>query len=124
MPAPGDLDARVYQRIMPTTAAQQEMIERQLIARGIRDAAVLRAMAEVPREAFVPHELVEFAYADTPLPIDESQTISHPYVVALMLEALDLVITVDSSVLHLAGAMGIPTLGMIPRPHERRWGLR
>jgi protein-L-isoaspartate(D-aspartate) O-methyltransferase len=66
------------------------MIERQLKARGIRDAAVLRAMAEVPREEFVPHALVEFAYEDTPLPIDEQQTISQPYIVALMLEALEL----------------------------------
>ena len=78
---------------MPQTQAstvQQEMIERQLIARGIRNPHVLRAMAEVPREAFVPQGLVEFAYEDTPLPIDESQTISQPYVVALMLEALEL----------------------------------
>ena len=77
---------------MPTAgnSAQQEMVERQLVARGIRTSAVLRAMEEVPREAFVPHELVEFAYADTPLPIDEAQTISQPYIVALMLEALEL----------------------------------
>src|SRR2546423_5095919 len=77
---------------MPTAGnpAQQEMVERQLMARGIRNPAVLRAMAEVPREEFVPHELVEFAYADTPLPIDEAQTISQPYIVALMLEALEI----------------------------------
>src|SRR5256885_9288058 len=86
-----DRGARVYQLIMPATnATQQEMVERQLMARGIRDEAVLHAMTEVPREAFVPHELVEFAYADTPLPIDESQTISQPYIVALMLESLEL----------------------------------
>src|SRR5256885_641262 len=86
-----DRGARVYQLIMPATnATQQEMVERQLMARGIRDEAVLHAMTEVPREAFVPHELVEFAYADTPLPIDEQQTISQPYIVALMLEALEL----------------------------------
>src|SRR2546423_1440998 len=70
--------------------AQKEMIERQLVARGISDPEILRAMAEVPREEFVPHELVEFAYEDTPLPIDEAQTISQPYIVALMLEALEL----------------------------------
>ena len=63
-----DRGARGYQHIMPAmNAVQQEMVERQLVARGIRDEAVLRAMAEVPREAFVPHELVEFASADTPL---------------------------------------------------------
>ncbi|HWC75069.1 MAG TPA: protein-L-isoaspartate(D-aspartate) O-methyltransferase [Gemmatimonadales bacterium] len=73
-----------------TSSPQHAMVERQLIARGIRDANVLRAMGEVPRDAFVPQELVEFAYEDTPLPIDESQTISQPYVVALMLEALEL----------------------------------
>ena len=66
------------------------MIEHQLVARGIRDERILRAMAEVPRDEFVPHELVEFAYEDTPLPIDEAQTISQPYIVALMLEALEL----------------------------------
>jgi protein-L-isoaspartate(D-aspartate) O-methyltransferase len=66
------------------------MVERQLIARGIHDSEILRAMAEVPRDAFVPHQLVEFAYEDTPLPIDEAQTISQPYIVALMLEALEL----------------------------------
>ena len=74
----------------PSSSAQQEMIERQLVARGIRDEHILHAMAEVPREEFVPHELVEFAYEDTPLPIDEEQTISQPYIVALMLEALEL----------------------------------
>src|SRR2546421_2656485 len=74
----------------PSSSAQHEMIERQLVARGIRDEHILRAMAEVPREEFVPHELVEFAYEDTPLPIDEEQTISQPYIVALMLEALEL----------------------------------
>src|SRR3981081_2902739 len=88
MPAPRTAG---YKRNMPAThTPQQEMIERQLKARGIHDAAVLRAMAEVPREEFVPHELVEFAYEDTPLPIDEHQTISQPYIVALMLEALGL----------------------------------
>jgi protein-L-isoaspartate(D-aspartate) O-methyltransferase len=70
--------------------AQQEMIERQLVGRGIRDPRILQAMADVPREEFVLHELVEFAYDDTPLPIDEQQTISQPYIVALMLEALEL----------------------------------
>jgi len=73
-----------------SSSAQHQMIERQLAARDIRDPEILRAMAEVPREAFVPHELVEFAYEDTPLPIDEEQTISQPYIVALMLEALEI----------------------------------
>jgi protein-L-isoaspartate(D-aspartate) O-methyltransferase len=54
---------------------------------GIRDQAVLRAVREVPREAFLPPELREFAYQDTPLPIGEGQTISQPFIVALMAEA-------------------------------------
>jgi protein-L-isoaspartate(D-aspartate) O-methyltransferase len=66
------------------------MVERQLEARGIRAPHVLAAMAEVPRERFVPERLAEFAYEDEPLPIGEDQTISQPYIVALMLEAADL----------------------------------
>lgn len=65
------------------------MVERQLVARGIRDQAVLEAMREVPREWFLPERLAEFAYADSPLPIAEDQTISQPYIVALMTEALE-----------------------------------
>jgi protein-L-isoaspartate(D-aspartate) O-methyltransferase len=66
------------------------MVERQLEARGIGNAHVLAAMAEVPRERFVPARLAEFAYEDGPLPIGEEQTISQPYIVALMIEAADL----------------------------------
>ena len=66
------------------------MVQEQIAARGVRDTAVLRAMRQVQRAEFVPHQLVEFAYDDTPLPIDEEQTISQPYIVALMLEALRL----------------------------------
>jgi protein-L-isoaspartate(D-aspartate) O-methyltransferase len=71
-------------------ALREEMVERQLIARGIRDPLVIGAMATVPREAFVPVEQAEFAYDDRPLPIGEGQTISQPYVVAAMLESLQL----------------------------------
>jgi protein-L-isoaspartate(D-aspartate) O-methyltransferase len=63
------------------------MVERQLAARGITDSRVLAAMERVPREAFVPPELAEYAYDDSPLPIGEGQTISQPYIVALMAEA-------------------------------------
>lgn len=69
---------------------KEEMIERQLRSRGIKDKRVLSAMEEVPRERFIKKELVEFAYRDAPLPIEEEQTISQPYVVALMAEALEL----------------------------------
>lgn len=61
-----------------------------LKSRGIQDNAVLTAMAKVPREKFVGVHLLEFAYDDTPLPIEEGQTISQPYIVALMAEALQL----------------------------------
>ncbi len=63
------------------------MVERQIAARGVRNPAVLDAMRTVPREAFVSDNLAEFAYEDTPLPIPEGQTISQPYIVALMIES-------------------------------------
>src|SRR5512139_3364637 len=66
---------------------RDRMVERQIAARGIRDARLLDAMRAVPREAFVPAELQEFAYEDSPLPIEADQTISQPYIVALMIEA-------------------------------------
>jgi protein-L-isoaspartate(D-aspartate) O-methyltransferase len=70
-------------------ADRAAMVERQLVARGIRDARVLAAMRTVPREAFVAEELAEFAYDDAPLPIGAGQTISQPYIVAAMAEALE-----------------------------------
>jgi protein-L-isoaspartate(D-aspartate) O-methyltransferase len=63
------------------------MVERQIRARGVADRRVLDAMREVPRERFVPSRLVDLAYEDAPLPIEEGQTISQPYIVGLMLEA-------------------------------------
>jgi protein-L-isoaspartate(D-aspartate) O-methyltransferase len=73
---------------MPDLAHERErMIERQVARRGIRDTQVMEAMREVPREAFVPVGLEEFAYEDTPLPIESEQTISQPYIVAAMIEA-------------------------------------
>lgn len=69
---------------------RKQMIEYQLAARGLQDQKVLDAVAAVPREEFVPTDLVEFAYRDSPLPIAASQTISQPYIVALMTAALQL----------------------------------
>jgi protein-L-isoaspartate(D-aspartate) O-methyltransferase len=66
------------------------MVDEQIAARGVADPAVLDAMRAVPREMFVPDSAIEFAYDDTPLPIEEGQTISQPYVVALMAAALAL----------------------------------
>jgi protein-L-isoaspartate(D-aspartate) O-methyltransferase len=71
--------------------ARDRMVTEQLAARGIHDAAVLAAMRRVPRHLFVEAALRERAYEDTPLPIGERQTISQPYMVALMTEALGLV---------------------------------
>lgn len=64
------------------------MVERQIDHRGISSPHVLDAMRGVEREAFLPETLREFAYDDTPLPIEAGQTITHPYIVALMVEAL------------------------------------
>src|SRR5690606_7578922 len=69
---------------------RSRMVERQLARRGIRDEAVLAAMRAVPRERFVPKSLEVRAYEDRALPIAEGQTISQPYIVALMAEALEL----------------------------------
>jgi protein-L-isoaspartate(D-aspartate) O-methyltransferase len=71
-------------------AERERMVARQVAARGIRDPGLLAAMRTVPREAFIAPELQEFAYQDGPLPIESGQTISQPYIVALMTEALDL----------------------------------
>lgn len=70
--------------------ARMNMVERQLELRGVRDPRVLAAMREVPREAFVPEGLQEYAYQDRPLPIGCGQTISQPYIVAVMIEAATL----------------------------------
>lgn len=69
---------------------RQKMVERQLIPRGIENEAVLDAFRNVPRELFVPEELEESAYLDRPLPIGNKQTISQPYMVAIMTEQLEL----------------------------------
>lgn len=66
------------------------MVENHVAARGVRSSLVLDAMRAVPREKFIPADMREFAYLDTPLPIAEGQTISQPYIVALMTEALEL----------------------------------
>lgn len=66
------------------------MVETQLRGRGIHDPRVLEVMGRVPRHLFVPEEMRPYAYDDEPLPIGEGQTISQPYIVAFMTEALEL----------------------------------
>lgn len=69
---------------------RQKMVNSQLRARGIRDERVLAAMSRVPRRDFAPPQYRDQAYEDHPLPIGEGQTISQPYIVAVMLEALEI----------------------------------
>ena len=71
-------------------ALREEMVRRQIEGRGIRNPHLLQAMREVPREAFVPAPLAGYAYEDSPLPIEADQTISQPYIVALMIEAAEI----------------------------------
>jgi protein-L-isoaspartate(D-aspartate) O-methyltransferase len=71
-------------------AQREQMVVRAIRARGVRSKLVLEAMRNVPREDFLPANLREFAYEDSPLPIEAEQTISQPYIVAFMIEALNL----------------------------------
>jgi protein-L-isoaspartate(D-aspartate) O-methyltransferase len=87
--------------------ARRRMVEEQLAARGVRDARVLAAMQRVPRHEFVPAQYRDQAYEDRPLPIAEEQTISQPYIVALMLEAL--AITPADRVLEVGTGSGYVT---------------
>jgi len=75
---------------MDFSKLRSNMVEHQIAARGVRSEAVLNAMRKVPRERFLSGRLREFAYDDAPLPIEAQQTISQPYIVALMTEALAL----------------------------------
>ena len=73
-----------------TLEARERMVQDQIFARGIRDPRVLEALRKVPRHRFVPPEMQPSAYEDSALPIGLGQTISQPYVVAFMTEALEL----------------------------------
>jgi protein-L-isoaspartate(D-aspartate) O-methyltransferase len=84
--------------------ARQWMVERQLAQRGIADERVLQAMRTVPRHKFVPEDLWDMAYRDTPLPIGHDQTISQPYIVAYMTQMLHL--TPDDRVLEVGTGSG------------------
>lgn len=75
---------------MDWDAQRERMVERTIVARGVEDAAVRRAMRSVPRHLFVPEAYRALAYADRPLPIGYGQTISQPYIVAWMTELLEL----------------------------------
>jgi protein-L-isoaspartate(D-aspartate) O-methyltransferase len=78
------LESNEYSRL------REDMVRQQIMARGVEDPVVLEAMRKVPRHLFVPEKYRAFSYRDHPLPIGQGQTISQPYVVAFMTEALDL----------------------------------
>lgn len=84
-----------------------EMVENQIKARGIKNPRVLRAMMKVPRHLFVPEELQKYAYEDHPLSIGEGQTISQPYMVALMTELLEP--TEEDRILEIGTGSGYQT---------------
>jgi protein-L-isoaspartate(D-aspartate) O-methyltransferase len=88
-------------------AAREEMVEEQIRARGVRDERVLEAMRDVPRHLFLSPEQWAEAHEDRPLPIGQGQTISQPYIVALMLEALRL--TGPERVLEIGTGSGYQT---------------
>jgi protein-L-isoaspartate(D-aspartate) O-methyltransferase len=83
---------------------RHEMVEKQIAARGISDARVLAAMRGVPRHLFVSEALMDQAYSDFPLPIGEQQTISQPFIVAEMTQALQL--TSEDRVLEIGTGSG------------------
>lgn len=92
-------------------AARQRMVAEQLRARGIRDERVLTAMAKVPREEFAHTETLAQAYGDFPLPIEAGQTVSQPYIVGSMIEALavgasDRVLEIGTGTGYEAGILG------------------
>jgi len=82
-PSPAPPEDAVY------ATARARMVRDQITARGVKNTRVLEAMGQVPRHAFVPAELRSRAYEDGPLPIGHGQTISQPYIVAFMTEALE-----------------------------------
>ena len=89
---------------MDFSSLRKQMVERHIAARGVRDELVLDAMRKVPRELFLPDNLREFAYEDAPLPIAGEQTISQPYIVAFMAEAL--MLSGDEKVLEIGAGSG------------------
>ncbi len=86
---------------------RREMVEKQIIRRGIKNIRVIEAFLKVPRHLFVPPEYQSMAYSDSPLPIGEGQTISQPYIVALMLELLD--VQSEDRILEIGTGSGYQT---------------
>jgi protein-L-isoaspartate(D-aspartate) O-methyltransferase len=95
---------------------REAMVERQLRRRGITEQRILDAFLDVPREAFISEEFAHLAYGDHPLPIEAGQTISQPYIVALMIEAAD--IRAGDKVLEVGAGSGYAA-AVISRIAER-----
>ena len=95
---------------------RERMVKTQLIPRGIKDARVLQAMVKVPRDQFVEEALVAEAYNDHPLPIGHKQTISQPFIVALMTEALEL--TGAENTLEIGTGSGYQTAILAELSHK------
>jgi protein-L-isoaspartate(D-aspartate) O-methyltransferase len=125
--------------LIPDWATERrKMVETQLRRRGIHDERVLRAMREIPREEFVPAESQLVAYQDEPIPIGHGQTISQPYMTALMAESFELtgtetVLEVGAGSGYAAAVLGalaarvvsveiIPALAQLARENLRRTG--
>lgn len=101
------IGALVYAKVFESASQKNrrdEMIKEQLLTRGIKDPLVLKAMKDVPRHLFVSKGFEQYAYDDGPLPIGFGQTISQPYIVALMTEALKL--SKKSKVLEIGTGSG------------------
>ncbi len=97
----------IEKRTIDFPKARLRMVEEQLISRDIRNPKVIAAMKKIPRHLFVEEALQSQAYSDHPLPIGEKQTISQPYMVALMTEALEL--TGKEKVLEIGAGSGYQT---------------
>ena len=105
---------------MDTGSLRRAMVEHQIAGRGVRDPRVLEAMGEVPRELFVPAAESHEAYEDHPLPIGEGQTISQPYVVALMAEAVE--VSPGDRVLEIGAGSGYGA-AVLGRMGARVWTI-
>ena len=122
-------DSTARQRAIDYEARRTRMIETQLRARGISDARVLDAMRKVPRHLFVPEEFRTRVYDDNPLPIGHDQTISQPYIVGYMSEALQLqptdrVLEIGTGSGYQAAILGelageVYTIELVPELAER-----
>jgi protein-L-isoaspartate(D-aspartate) O-methyltransferase len=102
-----ELEPRKPELMADSIAARLHMVDSQLRARGISDVRVLDAMLRVPRDRFVSEPYRAQAYEDNPVPIGEGQTISQPYIVALMLESLQ--VAPADKVLEVGGGSGYAT---------------